>query len=133
MSDSPLVPCVHCGRFVRSCESTCHFCARSLAPRASVHRASTEGLSRSAIVALGVALAAAACDGPQPSAQSTTGAATSGTTSGGSGSTTDGTTTPTTDTTASAADAGPATTPTPGDGTMMQTRYGAPPFVSFDV
>ncbi|MBL8682515.1 MAG: hypothetical protein JNK05_25330 [Myxococcales bacterium] len=131
MSATQLIPCAHCARFVRSNESSCPFCARALTAHDASPRPSTEGLSRSAIVALTVALAAAACDGGSSASQSTN--TTTTTTSSGNGTSTDGTSsTPTTDTAAADSGVAPTPTTTPGDGTMMQTRYGAPPFVSFD-
>lgn len=63
----PLVPCSACRRHVRATESACPFCSASLTSAGAkgtareVAAATTRGMSRAAILALGAAIAVTAC------------------------------------------------------------------------
>ena len=62
---SAFVPCSSCRRHVRRMEAVCPFCAASLAGTAGVPQVRSvvaRGVSRSTLFAMGVSLAASACE-----------------------------------------------------------------------
>lgn len=125
MTKRTLAPCVACGRHVRASEVRCPFCAEALplerAPSVSDAATPSVRMSRAAIIAFGLTMAASAC-ASNTAGSPPEGTITQGGSSGGEGASTGGGVDSDAGAPVSSDDAG---APSP-DGGAVAPMYGAP-------